>query len=378
MKNHLDHRFLLRLMGFGVVGAAWAVYIIGKIASAETLSLQRVLILHLSVAAFCGAFWLTSANPSARSPRNALLLALQSGLVLLAVGFKAGYSMYLLCIIVVWQAALAYGWRVALWACCVNSTLLVLAFSASLPWAEAFRLGAFAVGFQLFAVVVAHIARSEAESARRLAQSNEELRAMQARLSDSVMQAERGRIARDLHDAVGHGLAALSLQLEVASHLAEEPALQHIQQSKSLTASLLDDIRSVIGMVREEHIVDLGAALAKLAQRVGDTEITITLAPEVRQDDPALNMVIFRIVQESITNTLRHAHADRMQVLVSCENGLVIVEATDNGRGQADMRPGHGLSGMRERAANWGGSVFLWTQPNAGFRVRAILPYALA
>jgi signal transduction histidine kinase len=102
------------------------------------------------------------------------------------------------------------------------------------------------------------------------------------------------------------------------------------------------------------------------------------LAPEVRQDDPALNMVIFRIVQESITNTLRHAHADRMQVLVSCENGLVIVEATDNGRGQVDMRPGHGLSGMRERAANWGGSVFLWTQPNAGFRVRAILPYALA
>jgi signal transduction histidine kinase len=378
MQSHLDHRFLLRLMGFGVVGAAWAVYAIGKIGSGEALSLQRVLILHLSIAAFCGAFWLTSADATVRSWRNAALLFIQSSLLLLAVGTSAGYSMYLLCIIVVWQVALAYRWKVALAASLLNSFLLMLAFAVSIPWFEAGRMAAFSVGLQLFAIGVAHVAGKEAEAAQRLAQNNEELRAMQARLADSVMQAERGRIARDLHDAVGHGLAALSLQLEVASHLVDEPALQHVQQAKALTSSLLDDIRKVIGMVREEQIVDLGAALDKLGQRVGDTQIAIKLAPEVRQDDPALNMVIFRIVQESITNTLRHANADQMQVSVSEENGMVIVEATDNGRGKAELRPGHGLSGMRERAANWGGNVFLWTQPDAGFRVRAILPYAAA
>jgi signal transduction histidine kinase len=141
---------------------------------------------------------------------------------------------------------------------------------------------------------------------------------------------------------------------------------------------LLEDIRKAIGLVRAEQIVDLGAALQKLTQMVGKTMVAVSVEPDVRQDDPALNMVIFRIVQEAITNTLRHAEAEELRVSVANDDGMVVVEARDNGRGRADFKLGYGLTGMRERVQSWGGNVFLWSQPGAGFRVRAILPYALS
>jgi signal transduction histidine kinase len=378
MQLSFDHRFLLRFGGYTVVAMAWVAYIIGKLVSDEDPPPALLVLTNLCFVTFCAAFWLTSEEALARTRRNAALLGVQSALILLAVWQKAGYPIYLLCLVVVWQITLAYGWAIAAAFCAVKSLLLLLAFAAGLPWAEAARITAFALGFQVFAIGMAQAARAEAEGRARLAKANEELRAMQARLADSILQAERGRIARDLHDTVGHGLAALSLQLEVASHVTAGQGHYHVLQAKSVAASLLEDIRKAIGLVRAEQIVDLGAALQKLTQMVGKTMVAVSVEPDVRQDDPALNMVIFRIVQEAITNTLRHAEAEELRVSVANDDGMVVVEARDNGRGRADFKLGYGLTGMRERVQSWGGNVFLWSQPGAGFRVRAILPYALS
>jgi signal transduction histidine kinase len=368
-----DHRFLLRAGGYILWATAWFCYTIGW-TQHPVLPGTAVIAGNLSFAAFGIAFWFASDSVRAHTRATALLLATETLIILLPMSLQASYSLCLLVIVVIWQVTLAYGWRVtAVW-CAVQSLGLLVSYATYLDWAEALRLVAVAIGFQAFSMGTALVARAEAEGRQRLAQVNEELRAMQSRLSESTLQAERGRIARDLHDAVGHGLAALSLQLEVAGHVADGKGLHHVQQAKAITESLLNDIRQVIGLMRTEQIVDLQAALGKLAGMVGSTEIAITLAPDVRQGDPALNLVIFRIVQEAITNTLRHARAEKLQVSIANDAGMIVIEAKDDGRGGEEVKPGHGLSGIRERVEACGGNVFFWTQPESGFRVRAILP----
>jgi signal transduction histidine kinase len=371
------HRRQLRAGGYSVLAAAWLCNTIGSVTYPDAPFHVDVLA-NVAFLGFGLAFWFTSDADNGSKHINGALLALQSLLILLSVSLEASYSTCLLGIVVLWQVTLAYGWGTAAAWCAVQTAVLLLSYTTHLALPEALRLAAVALGFQAFSIGMALVARAEAHGRVRMAKANEELHALQSRLAASSLLAERGRIARDLHDAVGHGLAALSLQLEVASHVASGQGLQHVLQAKSITESLLEDIREVIGIMRTEQIAHLGTALDKLAGKVDGTGIAITLAPDVRQDDAALNLVVFRIVQEAITNTLRHARARKMQISINNDDGMVVVEAKDDGCGRADMKPGHGLCGMRERVEACGGNVFFWTAPDAGFRVRAILPYGAA
>ncbi|MET8044473.1 sensor histidine kinase [Micromonospora sp. NPDC005215] len=221
-------------------------------------------------------------------------------------------------------------------------------------------------------------ARSRAEEARGRA---EEAR----RRADE----ERLRIAQEVHDVVGHGLAAISMQAEIALHLLPkrpeqaETALTAISRT---SREALDELRVTLGAVRrgaEREPVPGLARLPALRDRLAGAglavEVRVVGAP--RELPAALDLAAYRLVQEALTNVLRHAGVANAQVTVDYRADEVTVEVTDRGAGAraagtdpADDESGHGLAGMRERVTALGG--WLTTGPHAGggFRVYARLP----
>jgi len=136
---------------------------------------------------------------------------------------------------------------------------------------------------QLLFVFTAQALRREAETARALAETNKELRAAQAIIANTARNAERLRISRDLHDAWGHELTALGLQLEIASHVSEPArANDHVRQAKSLARDLLTKVRDVVATLREAERCNLKDALEALAQSVPTPVVHVDISPGVR------------------------------------------------------------------------------------------------
>ena len=233
-------------------------------------------------------------------------------------------------------------------------------------------------GGEIFALGAGSLAASERRAREEAARVNAELQATQGLLAESVRESERVRISRDLHDTLGHHLTALSVNLEVASHLAEGKAAEHVTQAHAIAKRLLADVREVVSAMHESGAVDLGAALAMLVSGVPQPTIHLTVPSELRLHDAALVHAVFRCVQEIVTNTVRHAHARNLWIEIRREPGGIAVEARDDGRGAPAYRPGQGLTGMGERLQELGGSLVVASHPGRGFEVRALLPLAEA
>jgi signal transduction histidine kinase len=228
--------------------------------------------------------------------------------------------------------------------------------------------------FQTFAVLVVNSEQREAFARTDLAAANIELRAASALLSESSQAAERLRIARELHDVIGHRLTALSLELEVASHHLNGEGLTHVMRAKDSAKSLLVDVRNAVGELRSPGAA-LTGTLRALVEDLPTVEVTMRIIEEADVDDQRA-LVIVRCVQEIVTNTLRHAHADRLWITVRTTPEEVTVEARDDGRGAASVIPGNGLAGMRERLESVGGVLSVDSVPGRGFRVTARVPAA--
>lgn len=225
-------------------------------------------------------------------------------------------------------------------------------------------------GFQAFGALMVLAARRETEARHELAATHAELRSAMAVLEATSRDSERLRIARDLHDVVGHQLTALALELEVASH-SEDPAV-HVRRAREIAKGLLGDVRSTVGQMRD-RAQPLEPSLMALARDVPGLTVSVTVAgaDEIGGEETG---VILRCAQEAITNTLRHAGADRLDLLVDAGPEGVRLLASDDGRGVERVEPGHGLNGMRERVESLGGSLVVHTSPGSGFRLVCELP----
>jgi signal transduction histidine kinase len=231
------------------------------------------------------------------------------------------------------------------------------------------------VGFSAFVFVTSLVARRQAEAREEQRRLNAELRATRALLAESSRLNERIRIARELHDLMGHHLTALSLNLEVASHLVKGPPLEHVRQAQSLVKLLLTDVREVVSQLREDAAIDLGEALSSLIEGVPGLEIRLSLPEGFAVEDPRRAQVLLRCAQEIITNTVKHAGASLLEIRFERgPDNQVLIHARDNGRGAASLVDGHGLTGMRERLAQFGGSLSIQTSQGRGFAVEAQLP----
>jgi signal transduction histidine kinase len=247
---------------------------------------------------------------------------------------------------------------------------LLAGYAAAWPWEyAALAAGAYAV-FQLFACGASLLARSEAEARAELAASLESLRATQAMLAQSAALAERARIDRELHDALGHNLVLLSLNLQAAAAACDASgpgaagAGEMVRGCHALARLILSDLRGVVREGRGVAPVDLRAAVERLAAAAGSTPaVRATVDPGVKGLDAARAHALFK-----------HAGATEATIDITRREGRVELHAADNGRGAAAIEPGGGLAGVRERVAELGGEVSVETAPGRGFRMTVTLP----
>jgi len=244
-----------------------------------------------------------------------------------------------------------------------------------MPLFEALMQSLLYAGFSLFIYVTSLIARQQAEAREEQRRLNAELRATRALLAESARVNERTRISRELHDLLGHHLTALSLNLEVASHLTEGRAQEHVRQAHTLARLLLTDVREAVSQLRDASGgIDLAAALRPLADHVPALDIELDVQSPLAVDDPERAHVVLRCTQEIITNAVRHAAASHLRIRVWREAGAVVLEARDDGQGADGLIPGNGLSGMRERIDQCGGTLDIQTRRGAGFGLRLSVP----
>jgi signal transduction histidine kinase len=229
--------------------------------------------------------------------------------------------------------------------------------------------------FELFAFGAAHLAVSEQRARATLARVNSELLATQALLEHSSRQLERQRVSRELHDALGHHLTALSLQLEVAKNLVEGRAAEPVGKAHELAKGALAEVRAVVSSLRDAAPPDLSEALERVARAVPGLQVHLELAALPPVDEPRAALAVVRCVQEAITNAARHGGAKNVWVAVSAGEGQLTVTARDDGRGASAVQTGNGLKGLTERMAELGGQLTFDTRPGQGFRLTARIPF---
>jgi signal transduction histidine kinase len=229
-------------------------------------------------------------------------------------------------------------------------------------------------GFQAFAALCAWYAASAERARDALARVNADLLATRALLADSARDNERLRVARELHDVAGHKLTAMTLNLRA---LAADPAFagrQEIVVAQQLSSELLADIRGIVQAIRHDRGLDLGTALRALAAPLPRPSLRLSIDDSVHVTDPAVAEAILRLVQEALTNSIRHADADVVQVRLSCDAGRLHIRVEDDGCVRGVLREGNGLAGMRERIVAAGGSLDLSRSARGALRIEASLP----
>ena len=267
-----------------------------------------------------------------------------------------------------------FTWAVA-WLLAQNLVLVfVLDSIRDIPLSDAALISALFLTVSLIGFMSGVVALRQNEARDELRKVNSELRATQALLADNTRIAERVRIARELHDLVGHHLTALTLNLEVATHLVEGKALEHVQQAHSLAKLLLADVREVVSDMRLDDKVDLSAALETLVSGMPEPVIHLDLPLDHALTDPVRAHVMLRCAQEMITNSVRHARAENLWISLEHDTEKVTLNARDDGLGSRKVQIGNGLSGMSERLNNLGGDLNFETKPGAGFRLQAWVP----
>jgi two-component system sensor histidine kinase UhpB len=195
-----------------------------------------------------------------------------------------------------------------------------------------------------------------------------------------AQEGERRRVAAELHDEIGQSVTALVLELDRG--MGEAPAGQagRLERSRDVAANLLEDVRRLARSLRPEVLDELGLVPAvrnlcdRLSARTG-IEIRAALPPNERPLGQDVELVIYRVAQEALTNVLRHAEATHADLDLTVSDDEVELRVADNGKGVPDGRlQGNGIRGMRERAVSVGGRVTVQDGPGAGTEVLLRIP----
>jgi signal transduction histidine kinase len=252
---------------------------------------------------------------------------------------------------------------------------LLLAGAVAIHWSPrpAVLLTPPYLGFQVLAFFTFEAMTRETEARHATARVNAELAALQEIVADSGRVAERLRIAHELHDALGHHLTAMTLNLEAALRRTEGEARQDVEIAQGLARKVLADVRSIVADKRSEDGVDLAHALKTLVDGVPRPRVHLHVDSPIRVDAER-GHILLRCAQEIVTNAARHSGAKNLWIAVHREDGGVTIRARDDGRGSERKSDGFGLSGMRSRVEGAGGTLTIATERGQGFAVEAYVP----
>jgi signal transduction histidine kinase len=216
-----------------------------------------------------------------------------------------------------------------------------------------------------------------------LAAANDRLRKYALRIEDQAMLQERNRIAREMHDALGHTLTAQGLQLQTAQHFWNshpEKAVQSLHESKRLNTQALKDVRQTISMLRSDPLqgLKLDGAIAQQIQTFHQTtgilpkcSLQFTVMPTVN-----VSLCIYRVIQEALTNIAKHSQASEVNIYLKTTPKQVNILIQDNGIGFApsENQSGFGLQGMQERILVLDGLFSIVSERGLGCKIMTQLP----
>lgn len=209
-------------------------------------------------------------------------------------------------------------------------------------------------------------------------------RATSTRRALQAQEAERQRIATELHDEVGQSLTVVLLGLKRALDGAPPQLSEELQLAQETTRTSLEEVRRIAGRLRPGLLEDLGliSALSALATELAAhskvVDVRRGFAPGLPTLSPEIELVVYRVAQEALTNVARHAHADAVQLTLSRQGDAVALRVADNGVGADRIVPASGIRGMQERATMVGGQLTIGPRVGGGTEVRLLVPISPA
>jgi signal transduction histidine kinase len=277
-------------------------------------------------------------------------------------------------------------------ALCWVATVVAMYWSSRLVPGMSPELGLVeSVLFPTVAYVFGSVSYRLAQRNEQLADVADRLRAeQQARAALAVAQ-ERVHIARELHDVVAHHLSVISVQAGLAGYVfdADPPTARNaVHTISGISKEALHELRRLLVLLRVDsdapdyedpgHDPSPGLAdLPQLVDRIRDSGVMVTLGMNVDDADtftPGLQLCAYRVIQEALTNVLKHAPAQRTRVLVRGDPWQLTVMVENDGEVSGPSEAGHGLTSMRERAALYGGTLIAGPRPEGGYTVELRLP----
>jgi signal transduction histidine kinase len=343
--------------------------------------------------------WLSSRELSERVKLFTALGLIGLALVAMLGVYVGMYFDWLLPVVTVAVIAILYPLRqAALFAVLMGLITMIVLLIADLPFdfrnflqSQATLLPAF-----VFAFAFTTLLRREQEQRARaetliqeLEETQEQLRAYAGEVEELAVTRERNRLAREIHDTLGHYLTILAVQLETALKLEErgDPQLhKELAEARRMASECLTEVRRSVAALRpaDPTAQSFAAALDQLAAEFEaaqpGSDVVLDVEGPVQALPPELRIALYRCVQESLTNVRKHAEATKVLVRVRVRVNERRAELTvlDNGRGEAagadGHAPGFGLVGMRERIALLNGTVTARAEPSQGWRVEVSLP----
>jgi signal transduction histidine kinase len=302
----------------------------------------------------------------------------------LLLRFPVFGPVYLSVVVAVFNAVL-HGPRLLAWLSSVwgVAVILVVMDIVSAKYTLGIAQGLFAAAWLTLVLVIAEIVKARNE---RAAQAE----AAQAEVTKRQASEERLRIAREVHDVLAHHVSLINVQSGVALHLIDEQpeqARQALSAIKQSSKEVLVELRNILGVLRDvdgngdaprQPVASLGQ-LDRLLERMREAGLPVNLdvEGEERPLPSGVDAAALRIVQESLTNTYRHAGPTQATVVLSYLPEELRIQVDDNGRGGGStntMGSGAGLTGMRQRTEALGGTLTAGPRPGGGFRVAAALP----
>ncbi len=352
--------------------------------AAEATALERPLppiaaALVFSLLATLGFRWVERQEPPRRLRLAGLyvVMALPLSFLVFALG-APGVGSTLLLLVLVSQSVLLLPLPAA-----ALVTAVVPLVHLGMPMADGLRvmLGTYVAA--AFTAVVTELLRREQRARAELADANMRLRGYAAQAEELATTQERNRLARDIHDGLGHHLTVVQMQVQAArAVLPSDPSKADamLARAQQQSAEALAEVRRSVAALREHRTMPpLPEALNELAEETSaagvPTELEVT--GTVRALPSLTEESLFRAAQEGLTNVRKHAAADRARLLLAYgDDGTVRLEVCDDGRGTAGVTAGagFGLLGVRERASRLGGSVDVVSEPGHGTTVRVAVP----
>ncbi|HEX6639165.1 MAG TPA: sensor histidine kinase [Steroidobacteraceae bacterium] len=309
-----------------------------------------------------------------RSVTWGVLLALEGAVVLLTNVFWApfGYAP-ILTIMFMADCGMMLGPRaLVLVAAGMNGALFAIA-AGIWHFGGVWRIMLAYMTFQLFATLTAWYARRAHEIAGQLSETNAHLLATRSLLEESARDHERLRLARELHDVAGHKLTALKLNLTALQR--DGAQAPNVDTAAQLATELLADIRGVVAQIRQHDGLDIRDALRQLISPLpAPPRIHLEIGEDARVASVAQAEALLRVVQEALTNAVRHAKAQNVWVRLGREGGQLHLAVVDDGKAELPLKEGFGLSGMRERLAQFSGRLDISRATQGGVALDVQLP----